>query len=57
MKWLFAGFLVLYFLHGLEMERTFSKIAADIAVIRSTYAQQPLPVKGEAPTSPNGNVR
>jgi hypothetical protein len=31
-------------------------IAADIAVIRSTVAQQPLPVRA-TPTLPNGNVR
>ena len=34
-----------------------ANIAADVKVIRATITQQPLPVKGEAPTLPVGNVR
>jgi hypothetical protein len=35
---------------------TLENVAADVKVIRATITQQPLPVKGEAPTL-QGNVR
>jgi hypothetical protein len=50
--WFIAAFGLYLMAYG-----KLGKIADDVAVIRATITQQPLPVKSETDTLPNGNVR
>jgi hypothetical protein len=49
---MFGFFIGVYIVFWIAVFPVIKQIAADTAVIRSTCTQQPLPVKGEAPTLP-----